>query len=137
MIEINKGFLGSPKEVFMVIFENLMAARDIAKKALNLGISQEDIMVLSPKDTEMLDSTDDGSLRIGFRKMLGLEELEVESMYSEALKSGRYILVIYVKEAEDAKRKEIEHLLLSSGGESPHYFGTLTFKPIAESTATL
>ena len=134
MKDINKGFLGSPKEIFMIIFDSFNDARTVAKAISNIGILQDDITLLSPKDSEILDSTDTSSLRIGFRKMLGLEELEVESTYSKALKDGRYILAIYVKESEDVKRKEVEHLLLSSGGNHPHYFGTLMIKPITESS---
>jgi hypothetical protein len=134
--EINRGFLGSPKEVFMAVFDNADEPRTLFESLRGRGVTSEQVVLLSPQDGDTLDTKDTSGPRILFRKMLGLEELEVEQSYAQALKEGKYVLQIHVPESDEEMRTHVEETLLAYGAQMPHYFGTLTYKNVAETTTS-
>lgn len=131
---IHKGFLGSPKEVFMAIFENGEQTQAVANEAMALGVQNQNITILSPQDSDELDKVEQGGLRMVFRKALGLEELTAESAYATALENGKFVLVLDVPESEEHLRADIEALLVKHNSETIHYFGNLVYKEVAETT---
>ncbi len=134
--EVNRGFLGSPKEVFMAVFDTANEAKTLFESLRGRGITTEQVTILSPEDSEALETKDTGGPRVLFRKMLGLEELEVEQSYAQALQEGKYVLQIQVPERDEELRKHVEEILLEHKAQTPVYFGTTAFKPVAETTAT-
>jgi hypothetical protein len=134
--EINRGFLGSPKEVFMAVFDNVEAPRALFESLRGRGVTSEQVVLLSPQDGDTLDTKDTSGARILFRKMLGLEELEVEQSYAQALQEGKYVLQIHVPESDEEMRTHVEETLLDHQAQMPHYFGTLTYKTVAETTTS-
>jgi hypothetical protein len=131
---VTKGFLGSPKEVFMAIFESVEQAENAAREAMALGVHEQHTTILSPQDSDELDKVEQGGLRMVFRKALGLEELTAESAYATALENGQFVLVLDVPESEEQLRADIEALLVKHNSETIHYFGNLVYKEVAETT---
>jgi hypothetical protein len=134
--QINRGFLGSPKGVFMAVFDNADDPRALFESLRGRGVMSEQVVLLSPQDGDTLDTTDTSGPRILFRKMLGLEELEVEQSYAQALQEGKYVLQIHVPESDEDMRAHVEATLLAHHAQMPHYFGTLTYKNVAETTTS-
>ncbi len=132
--EVNRGFLGSPKEVFMAVFDNGETPKKLFENLRGRGITTDQVTILSPQDSEAFDTKDTGGPRVLFRKMLGLEELEVEQSYAEALQKGKYVMQIHVPESEEELRAHVEEILLAHNSQKPMYFGTATFKNVAAST---
>jgi hypothetical protein len=134
--EINRGFLGSPKEVFMAVFDTADKPRQLFESLRGRGVTTEQVTILSPEDHDTLDTKDTSGPRVLFRKMLGLEELEFEQSYAQALQEGKYVLQIQVPESDEETRKHVEEILLESRAEKPVYFGTTAFKNVAASTSS-
>jgi hypothetical protein len=132
--EVNRGFLGSPKEVFMAVFDSEGEARTLFEGLRGRGITTEQVTILSPGDDDTLDTKDTSGPRVLFRKMLGLEELEAEQSYAQALQEGKYVIHIQVPESEEELRKHVEEVLLAHNAQNPVYFGTTAFTPVAETT---
>jgi hypothetical protein len=134
--EVSRGFLGSPREVFMAVFDSEGEARSLFEGLRGRGVTTEQVTILSPGDDDALDTKDVSGPRVLFRKMLGLEELEAEQSYAEALQEGKYVVHIQVPESEEELRKHVEEMLLEHKAQKPVYFGTTAFKPVAETTVT-
>jgi hypothetical protein len=134
--EVNRGFLGSPKEVFMAVFDTSDKARQLFESLRGRGVTSEQVTILSPNDSDALETKDDTGPRTLFRKMLGLEELEVEQSYAQALQEGKYVMQIQVSESDEELRKHVEEVLLASQAENPVYFGTTAFKNVAATTTS-
>jgi hypothetical protein len=134
--EVNRGFLGSPKEVFMAVFDDGDTPKQLFENLRGRGITADQVVILAPGDDEALETKDATGPRVLFRKMLGLEELEVEQSYAQALQEGKYVLQIQVPESEEALRKHVEEILLEHHAQQPVYFGTTAFKNIAASTTS-
>ncbi|MGL4608758.1 MAG: hypothetical protein ACRCYY_03600 [Trueperaceae bacterium] len=132
--EVKRGFLGSLKEVFMAVFDNEDQSKAVVEHLQERGLTSEQVTLLSPQDNAALETKDGNSPRLLFRKMLGLEELEVEQSYAQALQEGKYIVQIQVPEAEEELRRYVEETLLIHDAQKPAYFGTTAFKPVAAST---
>lgn len=132
--EVSRGFLGSPKEVFMAVFDSEQQARGLFESLRGRGITTEQVTILSPGDDDALDTKDVSGPRVLFRKMLGLEELEAEQSYAQALREGKYVIHVRVPESEEETRKHVEEVLLEHDAQKPVYFGTTAFKPVAEKT---
>jgi hypothetical protein len=131
---INKGFLGSPKEVFMAVFDSYQEAEVAAHHVTTLGVQESAVTILSPEDNDVLDKENQGGLRIIFRKALGLEELTAESAYATALEDGHFVLVIYIPESEQQHVKQVENLLIAQQAKNIRYFGNLVFSELAATT---
>jgi hypothetical protein len=134
--EMSRGFLGSPKEVFMAVFDNAEEPKTLFESLRGRGLTTEQVTILSPEDGEALDTKDTSGPRVLFRKMLGLEELEVEQSYAQALREGKYVLQIQVPESDEEMRKHVEETLLAHNAQMPHYFGTVSYKNVAETTTS-
>jgi hypothetical protein len=132
--EVNRGFLGSPKEVFMAVFDSSDKPKAMFESLRGRGLTSDQITLLSPEDGETLDTKDTSGPRVLFRKMLGLEELEVEQSYAQALQEGKYVLQIQVPESDEELRKHVEETLLAHHAQQPVYFGTTAFKNVAATT---
>jgi hypothetical protein len=133
--EVNRGFLGSPKEVFMAVFDSDKEPRAMFESLRGRGLTSDQITLLSPEDSEALDTKDVSGPRVLFRKMLGLEELEVEQSYAQDLKEGKYVLQIHVPEGEEEMRRHVEETLLAHHAQKPVYFGTTAFKNVSAKTS--
>jgi hypothetical protein len=134
--EINRDFLGSPKEVFMAVFEDAEKPKQLFESLRGRGVTTEQVTLLSPQDSEALETKDTGGPRNLFRKMLGLEGLEFEQSYAQALEEGKYVLQIHVPEDDEATRKHVEEVLLASQAQKPTYFGKTAFKNVAATTSS-
>jgi hypothetical protein len=132
--EVNRGFLGSPREVFMAVFDSADEPRAMFESLRGRGLTSEQITLLSPEDEQALETKDQSGPRVLFRKMLGLEELEVEQSYAQALQEGKYVLQIQVPESDEELRKHVEETLLAHNAQKPVYFGTTAFKNVAATT---
>ena len=134
--EINRGFLGSPKEVFMAVFDTAQQPRQLFESLRGRGITAGQITILSPEDANTLDTKDTSGPRVLFRKMLGLEELEFEQSYAQALQEGKYVMQIQVPESDEETRKHVEETLLEHNAKNPVYFGTTAFKNVSATTTS-
>jgi archaeosine-15-forming tRNA-guanine transglycosylase len=134
--EVSRGFLGSPKEVFMAVFDNAEKPKQLFESLRGRGVTTEQVMLLSPQDSDALETKDTSGPRVLFRKMLGLEELEVEQSYAQALQDGKYVMQIQVLESDEELRKHVEEILLAHQAQKPVYFGTTAFKNVAASTTS-
>lgn len=133
--EVNRGFLGSPREVFMAVFDSDKEPKAMFESLRGRGLTSDQVTLLSPEDRDALDTKDVSGPRVLFRKMLGLEELEVEQSYAQALQEGKYVLQIHVPESEEDLRKHVEEVLLAHHAQKPVYFGTTAFKNVAATTS--
>lgn len=134
--EVNRGFLGSPKEVFMAVFDTEEKPKQLFESLRGRGVTSEQVTLLSPQDSDALETKDTGGVKNVFRKMLGLEELEFEQSYAQALQEGKYVLQIQVPENDEEMRKHVEEILLESQAQKPAYFGTTAFKNVSATTTS-
>lgn len=134
--EISRGFLGSLKEVFMAVFDNAEQPKQLFESLRGRGITTEQVTLLSPEDEGALETKDTSGPRVLFRKMLGLEELEFEQSYAQALQEGKYVMQIQVPESDEETRRHVEEILLEHAAQKPAYFGTTAFKNVSASTTS-
>jgi hypothetical protein len=132
--EVNRSFLGSPKEVFMAVFDRAEEPKALFESLRGRGLTTEQVTILSPEDGDTLETKDTTGPRVLFRKMLGLEELEAEQSYAQALQEGKYVLQIQVPESDEDLRKYVEDILLAHNAQNPVYFGAALFTPVAQTT---
>lgn len=71
------------------------------------------------------------SLQTLVRRVLGLDQVEVEERYVEALRAGHPVVRIHVPEADEDTRGEVERVLLDHGGRYIHYFGEWSYAEVA------
>jgi hypothetical protein len=102
-----------------------------------LGISQDAIdafcdseadanfEALSPQRFET------NSLQTLVRRVLGLDQVEVEQEYVEALRAGEPVVRVHVPEKDHDTRGEVERTLLAHGGRYIHYFGEWSYAEVA------
>jgi putative ubiquitin-RnfH superfamily antitoxin RatB of RatAB toxin-antitoxin module len=134
--EVKKGFLGSPQEVFLAVIEDASRLPAVLQALQEVGIAEADLAIFSKEDSQQFDTQSDSGVRVTFRKMLGLEELDAEEAYRQALQQGHHVIQIHVPESEESQRKQVEDLILKHPLTVPHYFGKTVFKPIAHTSST-
>lgn len=132
-IMIQRNIIGSPRDVYLAIFEQAENVKQVSEACQErLELAPDALEIFSnPEDTEAFQVEEKATFTTALRNFFAADEVAREQEYKKALEDGHIVLQVRVDDTEKEQREKLEQILLENDATSVHYFGKLNFEDVA------